>query len=94
MDNNTIPCTRLISETATVTSKSMVNIPVRIRKKYSIKEGSKIVFVENEETGRIEIIPVPPLSELFGTGRAKRESLIAGIRELEDEHRREASVDR
>jgi len=72
----------------------LVNIPVRIRKKYSIKEGTKIVFVENEETGRIEMIPVPRLSELFGAGREKRDDLIAGIKELENEHRREASIDR
>ena len=84
----------MISETATVTSKSMVNIPVKIRKKYSIKQGTKIVFIENEETGRIEMIPVPPLSELFGAGRGKREALLAGIRELEGERRREATLDR
>ena len=52
----------MISETATVTSKSMVNIPAKIRKKYSIKEGTKIVFIENEE-GRLEMLPVPRLSE-------------------------------
>ena len=83
----------MLAETATVTSKSMVNIPAKIRKKYSIKEGTKIVFVENENGG-LELMPVPPLSELFGAGREKREALLKGIRELEREHRREADLDR
>lgn len=83
----------MLAETATVTSKSMVNIPAKIRKKYSIKEGTKILFVENENGG-IELIPVPPLSELFGAGREKKEALLEGIRELEREHRREADLNR
>lgn len=83
----------MISETATVTSRSMVNIPANIRKKYSIKEGMKIVFV-GSENGKLELIPVPPLSELFGAAREKREALLEGIRELEREHRREAAPDR
>jgi AbrB family looped-hinge helix DNA binding protein len=83
----------MISETATVTSKSMVNIPAKIRKKYSIKEGTKIVFIENEN-GTLQLIPVPPLSELFGVDREHKDTLIAGIKELEAEHRREAALDR
>jgi AbrB family looped-hinge helix DNA binding protein len=86
-------CHGMITETATVTSKSMINIPAKIRKKYSITEGTKIVFVENDD-GRLELIPVPPLSELFGAGRDKRKALLEGIRELEREHRREAALDR
>lgn len=50
---------QLISETVTVSSKNVVHIPAKIRKKYSIKKGTKIVFVENER-GVIEMIPVPP----------------------------------
>ena len=83
----------MLSETATVTSKSMVNIPAKIRRKYKIKAGTRIVFVENENGG-IELIPVPPLSELFGVAREDKEILLEGIRELEIEHRREATLDR
>jgi AbrB family looped-hinge helix DNA binding protein len=83
----------MISETATVTSKSMVNIPAKIRKKYSIKEGTKIVFIENEN-GRLELIPVPPLSELFGIDREHKAALNAAIRELEKEHRLETALDK
>jgi AbrB family looped-hinge helix DNA binding protein len=78
----------MLSETATVTSKSMVTIPAKIRKKFSIKEGTKIVFIEREN-GTLQLIPVPPLSELFGVAREHKDILIAGIRELESEHRRE-----
>ena len=83
----------MISETATVTSKSMINIPAKIRKKYSIKEGTKIVFIENEK-GRLEMIPVPPLSELFGAAREHKNVLLAAVRELEIEHRNEALLDK
>ena len=83
----------MLSETATVTGKSMVNIPAKIRKKFSIKEGTKIVFTENEN-GTLQLIPVPPLSDLFGVAREHKDILIAGIRELESEHRREAAFDR
>ena len=40
---------KALNETATVTSKSMVTIPVRIRQKYGIREGMKVEFVELEE---------------------------------------------
>jgi len=83
----------MISETATVTSKSMINIPAKIRKKYSIKAGTKIVFIENEN-GMLELIPVPPLSELFGVDREHKDALKASIRELENEHRLEAALDK
>ena len=79
-------------ETATVTSKSMINIPVRIRRKYGITEGTKVVFIEGGN-GRLELIPVPPLSKLFGVDRENKEILLAAIRELESEHRREAALD-
>lgn len=83
----------MLTETATVTSKSMVNIPAKIRKKYSIREGTKIVFVENEE-GKLEMIPVPPLSELFGIDKKNMDVLAQAVRELEKEHRREATLDK
>jgi AbrB family looped-hinge helix DNA binding protein len=70
----------------------MINIPAKIRKRYSIKEGSKIIFVENED-GRLELIPVPKLMDLFGAGYEQRRELLSGINELESEHRREARHD-
>ncbi len=37
-----------MAETATVTSKSMVNLPSKIRKKYGLSAGSKVVFIESD----------------------------------------------
>ena len=78
----------VMAETAKVTSKSMVNIPAKIRQKYGLKQGTKVVFVESE--GGITLIPVPSISDLFGADRDQREILVKGIQELEKEHRREA----
>lgn len=78
-----------MTETATVTSKSMVNIPASIRKKYGIREGDKLAFVETEQG--VTLVRIPPLTEILGSGRKDREKLIRAIRELDAEHRREAS---
>ncbi|MDV3244912.1 MAG: AbrB/MazE/SpoVT family DNA-binding domain-containing protein [Nitrososphaerales archaeon] len=78
-----------MTETATVTSKSMVNIPASIRKKYGIKEGDKVAFVESDRG--LLLLRVPPLNELFGSGRIHRNKLIHAVRELEAEHRREVA---
>ncbi len=78
-----------MTKTATVTSKSMVNIPASIRKKYGIKEGDKVAFLETEHG--VTLIRIPPLRELYGSGRAHKEALIQAVKELQEEHRREAS---
>jgi len=77
----------VMTETATVTSKSMINIPASIRKKYGIKEGDKVVFLETRKG--FVLIRVPPLKELFGSGRNRRDELIRAVKELEAEHRQE-----
>jgi AbrB family looped-hinge helix DNA binding protein len=79
----------VMTETATVTSKSMINIPASIRKKYGIKEGDKVVFLETDHG--LVLLRVPPLDELFGSGRDHKDELIRAVRELEAEHRREAA---
>jgi AbrB family looped-hinge helix DNA binding protein len=38
---------------ATVTSKGQVTLPVSIRKRLGIREGSRIVFLEDEEGVRV-----------------------------------------
>lgn len=42
----------------------MITLPADIRRKYSIKKGSKVKFME-EEKG-ILVVPVPRLEDLFG----------------------------
>lgn len=78
----------VMAETATVTSKSMINLPSKIRKKYGLTPGSKVVFVDSDSG--ILMIPVPPIMKLFGIAREHKKELIEAVRELEEEHRREA----
>jgi AbrB family looped-hinge helix DNA binding protein len=78
-----------MAESATVTSKNMITIPASIRKKHGIKGGDRMVFLETDQG--LMLLRVPPLMELFGSGRAHREELIRAMKELELEHRREAS---
>ena len=77
-----------MGEVGTVTSKSMVTIPSSIRRKYGIKQGAKVQFVEVD--GGIMMIPVRDLSEMHGMDRAHAKALLEGIRELNREHRKEA----
>ncbi|TLY01450.1 MAG: AbrB/MazE/SpoVT family DNA-binding domain-containing protein [Thaumarchaeota archaeon] len=37
-----------MGQVATVTSKSMVTIPSKVRRKYDLRQGSKVEFVEIE----------------------------------------------
>jgi AbrB family looped-hinge helix DNA binding protein len=78
----------MTKETATVTSKSMVTIPARIRRKYGIKDGDKIEFVDSN--GSILLIPIKGLEELRGVDRKHKKLVIQGIKELEKERRRDA----
>jgi len=77
-----------LAETATVTSKSMVTIPSSIRRKFGIKEGDKVQFVEVD--GAVMMIPVKSLAEMHGMFREHAKTLIEGVRELDREHRKEA----
>jgi len=79
----------VMPETATVTSKSMVNIPARLRARYRIKSGSKIVFIE--KGSEIILVPVPSIDALFGIDRNHSEALREAARELNVERRQEAS---
>ncbi len=77
-----------MGQVATVTSKSMVTIPSKIRKKYSLRQGSKVEFVEVEDG--LLLVPLRSLRELRGAGKDKSGFLISAVKELEREHREEA----
>jgi len=79
---------RALSGTATVTSKSMVTIPAKIRRKYGIKEGMKVEFAELEDA--VLMIPLRSLRELKGVDKIHEKVLREAIRELNEEHRVEA----
>lgn len=78
----------MMGHMAKVTSKSMVTIPVEIMRKYGIKEGMRVKFIETE--AGIMVIPIPKLEDLRGIDRQHAAAVIEGIRELEAEHRKEA----
>jgi AbrB family looped-hinge helix DNA binding protein len=78
----------MTKETAAVTSKSMVTIPARIRRKYGIKDGDRIEFVDSN--GSIPLIPIKGLEELRGVDLKHKKLVIQGIRELKKERRRDA----
>ena len=75
-------------EVGSVTSKSMITIPARVRAKYGFKEGSKVAFVETE--GGVLLIPVRSLRELRGSLKSHEKVMRQAVRELEREHREEA----
>lgn len=77
-----------MGQVATITSKSMVTIPSKIRKKYGLKQGSKVEFVEVD--GGLLVVPIRTLRELRGSGKDKSDLLIAAVKELEREHRDDA----
>ena len=77
-----------MGEGATVTSKSMETIPSRVRRKYDLRQGSKVEFVEIEDG--LFLVPVKTLRELRGAAKEKSNLLIEGVRELDAEHREEA----
>jgi AbrB family looped-hinge helix DNA binding protein len=82
----------IMSETATVTSKSMVTIPASIRRRYGIKDGSKIEFVELD--GSILLIPLKSLKELCGIDKEHKRLVLRGIKELQSDRRREARFEK
>ncbi len=73
----------------TITEKGTVTIPAEIRKKYRLRKGSRVEFIETSEG--VMIVPVVPLKDLFGSDRDSKEMVYKMINELEDERRREAS---
>lgn len=43
-------------KSAEVTNRGMVNIPVALRKKYRIRDGDRIVFIEEEDGIKMHVI--------------------------------------
>ena len=76
------------SEVSTVTTKGQLVIPSKLRRKYSIKKGTKVAFVE--EKNRLILQPLTP--EFI---RSLRGSLSGGSSALEyllEERKRERKL--
>nr|MDO8099444.1 AbrB/MazE/SpoVT family DNA-binding domain-containing protein [Candidatus Njordarchaeota archaeon] len=68
-----------------VTRKGQVTIPIELRKKFGIEEGSKVEIVE--EKGSIAIRKLPSIFDLAGTGA--RKANVKEIKSLLDQMRDE-----
>lgn len=73
----------------TITEKGTVTIPAEIRKKYKLRKGSRLEFIETDEG--VLLVPAIPLEDLFGADKDIKETVYQMIKELQEERRREAS---
>ncbi|MBC7130092.1 AbrB/MazE/SpoVT family DNA-binding domain-containing protein [Candidatus Bathyarchaeota archaeon] len=72
-----------------VTEKGTVTIPAEIRRKYGLRKGSRVEFVETDEG--ILIVPIVPLESLYGVDGVEKEKVYGIIKELQEERRKEAA---
>lgn len=76
------------SYVVSVTERYMLTIPSELRRKYKIRKGSKLILKDTEKG--ILIMPAKPFEELFGIDKEHRDKFIEAIKELDQEHRKEA----
>ena len=55
-----------------VTKKGQTNIPAAIRKRHHIKEGDRLVWLDDGEVIRVVPVPADPLTALRGSGRGEK----------------------
>jgi AbrB family looped-hinge helix DNA binding protein len=70
----------------TISEKGTITIPAEIRKKYKLRKGSRVKFIETD--GGILLVPIVPLEDLFGIDKNAKETVYQMIRELQEERRR------
>ena len=82
------------TETAYMTSKGQVVIPARLRRKYGLKEGTRLTFAEEE--GRFVVQPVTKeyISSFRGIFKLKPGEKSAVQEHLEDRAKERAREDR
>ncbi len=51
-----------MEKSVTITNNGMITIPAALRKKYNLKDGDKVLVLEDE--GNLKIIPIIPIEEL------------------------------
>lgn len=73
--------------TATITKNGMINLPIEIRKRFNLKPGDKISFVDTGEG--IVVVPVKDLTELVNPN--DKDLTIQMIEELIGEHKQDAA---
>ncbi|MHA2250950.1 MAG: AbrB/MazE/SpoVT family DNA-binding domain-containing protein [Candidatus Kariarchaeaceae archaeon] len=81
---------KITMATATLTKNGMINLPVEIRKKFNLKPGDKISFVDTGEG--IMVVPIKNLFELIDPDQ--KEITIEMVKELIKEHKEDAAKGR
>lgn len=76
------------SEVATVTTKGQLVIPSKLRRKYSIREGTQVAFVEEEN--RLVLQPLTP--QFIRTLRGSLKGEPSATKVLQDERKREREL--
>ena len=61
----------VLSMETSVTKKGQTNIPAVIRKRHHIKEGDRLVWLDDGEVIRVIPVPTDPLKALRGTGKGE-----------------------
>jgi AbrB family looped-hinge helix DNA binding protein len=66
-----------------VTKKGQTNIPAAIRKRHHIKEGDRLVWLDDGEVIRVVPVSADPIAALRGSGRGEKlvERLLQNRRE-------------
>jgi looped-hinge helix DNA binding domain, AbrB family len=62
-------------EISTVTSKGQLVIPARLRRKYSIRKGTKVSFIEDEHRLILEPVDSQFINRLRGSLKSKTSAL-------------------
>jgi AbrB family looped-hinge helix DNA binding protein len=62
---------------SSVDKKGRTSIPVAIRERHQLKEGDRLVWLDDGETIRIVPVPADPLAALRGSGRG--ENLLSNL---------------
>jgi AbrB family looped-hinge helix DNA binding protein len=68
-----------------ITKRGQTVVPAQIRKKYGIKVGDRLVWLDNGET--IKVIPVPADAIRALRGRGKGEKLVEALLQARREER-------
>ncbi len=76
------------SEVATVTTKGQLVIPSKLRRKYAIREGTQVAFVEEEN--RLVLQPLTP--EFIRTLRGSLKGEPCALKILQEERKREREL--
>jgi AbrB family looped-hinge helix DNA binding protein len=58
-------------ETTIMSERGQISVPTEIRKKFNLKKGSRLAWINNGQT--ISIIPIPddPIEALHGIGKGE-----------------------